>query len=132
MGRRAAIAALAVAVAGLAAATALTWGGSGGGEDAPPPGAPAAQASLDGAALFAAKGCAVCHLAPGRAEGGGVGPDLQNLVSAGATPEYVRESILSPEAVVVAGWGPMPRLEVSDAEADALVAYLLGLTAPRG
>ena len=132
MGRRAAIAALAVAVAGLAAATALTWDGGGGGQDAPPPAAPAARASLDGAALFAAKGCAVCHMAPGRTEGGGVGPDLRNLASAGATPEYVRESILSPGAFVVAGWGPMPRLEVSEAEADALAAYLLGLTAPTG
>jgi cytochrome c551/c552 len=131
VGRRAAIAALAVAVAGLATATALTWGGGGG--DAPPPAThanAAAGAALDGAALFSAKGCAVCHMAPGRTEGGTIGPDLRSLARAGAEPEYVRESILAPEAFVVAGWSPMPRLEVSDAEADALAGYLLGVSAP--
>ena len=129
MRRRAAIAALAVAVVALAVATALAWGR---GDDAPPPAAAPAPAALDGAALFAAKGCAVCHLAPDATGGFGVGPDLRGLPAAAGSrvpglsaPEYVRESILSPGASVVPGFGAMPQLAVSPAEADALVAHLL-------
>ena len=130
MGRRAAIAVLAVAVVGLAAATALTWDG-GGGEPASTPAAPAAEAALGGESLFAAKGCVVCHLGPSRTEGFGIGPDLRSLAASGSRVpgvserEYVRQSILSPAAFVVAGFGAMPQLEVGGAEADALVDYLL-------
>ncbi len=123
--RRTAIAVLAAAVAGLAAATVLVWDG---GEAVPAPVAPAPGAVLDGEALFAAKGCAVCHFGPGRTDGFGIGPDLRGL--AGAAPEYVRESILAPSASVVPGFGAMPDVAVSPAEADALVAYLLDLSAP--
>ena len=130
MGRRAAIAVLTVAVVGLAAATALTWDG-GGGEPASTPAAPAAEAVLDGESLFTAKGCVVCHVGPGRTEGFGIGPDLRSLAASGSRVpglserEYVRQSILSPAAFVVAGFGAMPQLEVGGAEADALVDYLL-------
>ena len=130
MGRRAAIAVLTVAVVGLAAATALTWDG-GGGEPASTPAAPAAEAVLDGESLFTAKGCVVCHVGPGRTEGFGIGPDLRRLAASGSRVpgvserEYVRQSILSPAAFVVAGFGAMPQLEVGGAEAQALVDYLL-------
>ena len=129
MGRRAAIAVLAVAVVGLAAATALTWDRGGGGQ--PAAAAPPAEAVLDGESLFAAKGCVVCHLGPGRTEGFGIGPDLRSLAASGSrvpglsAREYVRQSIVSPAAFVVAGFGAMPQLEVDGPEADALVNHLL-------
>jgi mono/diheme cytochrome c family protein len=129
VGRRAAVTVLALAVAGLATATALTW--DGGGAPAAPPASATAPAALDGAALFQAKGCAVCHMAPGREEGYAIGPDLRGLAASGSrvpgrsAREYARESILSPAAFVVAGFGAMPRLAVSPAEADALAAYLV-------
>ena len=128
--RQAALLALAVAV--LAAATALAWGrGDGGG-----PAAPAGRAAVaDGAAIFRTKGCAVCHLAKGAADGYGIGPDLRGLpATAGSrapgmsAEAYVRQSILDPGAFPPGGeegFEAMPTLPVSPAELDALVAYLL-------
>jgi cytochrome c oxidase subunit 2 len=126
-GRRQA-ALLAVAVAVLAAATALAWGRGGGGE----PAAIASAGALDGAALFIAKGCAVCHLAEGAQDGYGIGPDLRGLpTTAGSRAPgldaegYVRQSIRDPGAYPPGMRGAMPTLPVSPSELDALVAYLL-------
>ena len=132
MGGRRQAALLAVAVAVLAVATALAWG-RGGGDGAPGAGGTAA---LDGAALFVAKGCAVCHLAEGAETGYGIGPDLRGLprtagsrVPGMGAEAYVRRSILEPGAFPPGGGGggfeAMPALPVSPAELDALVAYLL-------
>jgi len=90
-----------------------------------------------GRRLFAAnqKGCAACHqvdpAGPSLA-----GPNMhsgfwgrsENLTS-GETitieEAYVRDSIRNPRARVVAGYEPvMPSIRMSDAELDALVAYL--------
>jgi cytochrome c1 len=137
--RRAAIAALAVAVVVLAAATAIAWDGGGDESElaAPRPTA-LGPAGLDGRGLLAAKGCAVCHFGPGDTEGFEVGPDLRALPAvagarvAGLSAEaYVRESILDPGAFAAPAWGggTMPTVAVTEAEADALVAYLLPTTA---
>jgi hypothetical protein len=126
------VALLAVAVAVLAAATALAWGRGGGERSAPAAGG----AGLDGAALFRTKGCAVCHLAEGAEDGYGIGPDLRGLprTAGGRAPgldaeAYVRQSILEPGAFPPVddpdAVGGMPTLPVTPAELDALVAYLL-------
>jgi cytochrome c oxidase subunit 2 len=105
------------AAAGLAGTTA-----------APAPTTPA------GARLFVAKGCATCHNGPESSARFPVGPDLGavDLVAGGRVegldgPAYVRQSIRSPQAFLVAGFEQqMPTLAVSDEELDALVRYLLG------
>jgi cytochrome c551/c552 len=100
---------------------------------------PAVRAELDGAALFRAKGCSTCHNGPDtRAQFDGF-PDLSDVASfAGSrvpgmsAEDYVAQSIKEPQAFISpafhGGVGPttfMPTLDVSGAEIDALVAYLL-------
>jgi cytochrome c oxidase subunit 2 len=90
-----------------------------------------------GAAAFQKGGCASCHtFAPANATGK-VGPPLDNLAAdarkygRGASPEdYVRDSIVDPNKVLVAGFsaGVMPDNfgdTLSDQEIDALVKFLL-------
>jgi cbb3-type cytochrome oxidase cytochrome c subunit len=83
--------------------------------------------------LFAAKGCASCHVQLQ------VGPSLANLKDRAAktrqgysAEKYVRESVLAPNAFKADGSSgapssEMPTLPVSATELDALVAYLLTL-----
>ena len=107
---------------GLAVATALTWSDSGRN--------PKVAASLgDGPALFAAKGCIGCHVGP---DGSGQGISLVGVPSRAPNldrPDYIRQSITRPGAVISPGGAtspvPMPTLEVSAAEVDALVRYLV-------
>ncbi len=94
---------------------------------------------LDGAALFRAKGCSTCHDGPETDALIDGFPSLVDVASfAGSrrpgysAQEYVAESIKEPGAFFSpafhGGVGPttqMPTLDVSDAEVDALVAYLL-------
>lgn len=135
-------AALAAVVLGVLAGLAWTAGGAGSGE-ASGAGAPVASAAgaatmVDGAAVFRTKGCAVCHSGPDSTSRIGVGPNLAGLATrAGerreglSAREYVVESILAPDAYTVTGFASsgemsgMPRLNVSSAEVDALVSYLL-------
>jgi mono/diheme cytochrome c family protein len=128
------VAAIAAAVA--LAGTWLAWRGDAASEASPDP--------LDGSAVFTAKGCAVCHDAPGttaRLSGfpslvgalewaGDRNPDL-------SADDYVRQSVLSPGEYIspafTAGVGPtdaMPRLRVSPAELDALVDFVLQRSGP--
>ena len=95
--------------------------------------------ALDGAALFRAKGCSTCHDGPETQSLIDGFPSLADVASfAGArkpgytAQEYVAESIKEPGAFFSpafhGGVGPtthMPTLDVSDAEVDALVAYLI-------
>ena len=93
--------------------------------------------ALDSAALFQAKGCASCHDGPDSTALVAVGPDLGDLDEVAGIREpgssaadYVRRSITSPDSYTVPGFpddgmGAMPTLAVSDAEIEALVAYLL-------
>ena len=128
----------AICAVGLGVASLIGWGTTSS-TTAPPASASADAIALDGASLFQAKGCSSCH----------DGPDTKSLVdgfpnlSAAASfagsrkpgytaEEYVAESIRSPgeflSPAFQGGVGPanhMPTLDVSDAEVDALVAYLL-------
>ena len=125
-GRTAAIAA-ALAVAG----TWLAWRGEAASTAGPP--------TFDGAAVFMAKGCAVCHDATGttaRFEGF---PSLVDAADWAAdrnpaltAEEYVRQSLLAPGEYIspafTSGVGPtdaMPILQISPAEVDALVDFVL-------
>ena len=92
---------------------------------APPP-------SEDALAL----GCSSCHSTDGaRSEGptweglAGSTVTLADGTTVTADEDYLRRAILDPQAEVVAGYpAPMPAIEVSDAEADRLVAYIQGLS----
>jgi len=88
-----------------------------------------------GRALAQAKGCVACHSIDGNA---GVGPSWKGLF--GKTEHYadgssaqiddagLRRDIKEPLARVVQGFAPvMPKSELSDAELDALVAYIHAL-----
>ncbi|MGH2379264.1 MAG: c-type cytochrome [Candidatus Limnocylindria bacterium] len=87
-----------------------------------------------GLALFYAKGCVTCHRKAGLEGGHAIGPDLTGLAERAATRRpglsaeaYVRESLRAPTAFTVPGYreGAMPDLALSDAEIDALTAFLL-------
>jgi mono/diheme cytochrome c family protein len=97
-----------------------------------------AQAGLAGARtgdqIFTAAGCASCHTLAKANARGTVGPSLEDLAQAaegqGGSPEdFVRESIVDPDAVVAEGFQPgvMPAFEgrLTDEQLNALVEYLL-------
>jgi mono/diheme cytochrome c family protein len=107
---------------------AIAWSGDDRGSSSPPAVAASTDLVANGRAIFTAKGCVVCH------ERFQVGPDLRGLrARAGARVEgldaeaYVRQSVREPQAFFAGSTSGavMPTLEVSDAELDALVAYLL-------
>ncbi|TME87106.1 MAG: cytochrome c [Chloroflexi bacterium] len=91
--------------------------------------------SVRGRLLFATKGCTGCHthasLPSAHMQ---VGPDLTHLADRAATRvagldarAYVRQSIRDPGAYHVPGYtAVMPDLGLSDADIDALIAFLLG------
>ena len=108
---------------------------------APPPGvtvqptptftpAPTNGGATSGPALLIFHGCAVCHtLAPVPQMKGQDGPELTGVGSKGA--DYIRESILDPNATVVEGFeaGLMPEdfsTRISAEELDTIVSYLAG------
>jgi cytochrome c oxidase subunit II len=95
--------------------------------------------SLSGAALFENLGCETCHRSKG---GGGLqrGPVLQGVFGSQvkladgrtvvADDSYVRESILNPQAKLVAGYDPvMPTFQgqVSEEQLSQLIAYVRSL-----
>jgi mono/diheme cytochrome c family protein len=116
----------------LAVLTVATWNRDGdeASADAPP---------VDGRQLFQAKGCAACHGDPGTdvLNDGGFPSLHAAAVWAGerrrglTAAAYLAESMRRPEAFISPAWkggGPttaMPRLNLTDAEIDALVEYLL-------
>jgi len=126
----AAIGAIALGVASI-----IGWGSTSSAHQS----AATASAELDGASLFRAKGCSSCHNGPDSRSSIDGFPDLSNVASfAGSrvpgisAEDYVAESIKQPQAFISpafhGGVGPttsMPMLDVSGAEVDALVAYLL-------
>ncbi|MGD9703893.1 MAG: c-type cytochrome [Acidimicrobiia bacterium] len=95
--------------------------------------------TLDGAALFKAKGCATCHAGPGSTSQIGSFPSLSDAPAwAGdrrpgmTAAEYIAESIREPAAFIspafVPSGGPtaaMPDLGLTETEIDALVDHLL-------
>jgi mono/diheme cytochrome c family protein len=99
-----------------------------------------AQAGLAGATsgeqIFVAAGCGGCHTFGPAGTKGNIGPSLDDLKAAaekeGKSPEdYVRESIVDPNAVITSGFQPgvMPENfgdRLSDKQLQAVVQYLLG------
>jgi mono/diheme cytochrome c family protein len=88
-----------------------------------------------GEQIFTAAGCAGCHTFSPAGSNGTIGPDLNDLDAAarrfgkGKPPEdYVRESIVKPEAFIVPGFGnAMPSFQgrLTDQQIQALIDYLL-------
>ncbi len=79
-----------------------------------------------GEALFSAMGCVGCHMIDG--EGGAVGPDLTGVVAAKGE-DYVRQSIIAPNAVIADGYteGIMPQNfgeRMSDEQISDIITYL--------
>lgn len=150
---------LAVA-AGVALALTACGGGSAPEPTQAPPAAPAAEPTkvpadvvAKGKEAFNKYGCQACHAIQGFAEGA-VGPALDNLYTdaqkiiasaeykssegkATTVEEYIRESILNPNAFVVAQCptGPCPKGvmiqnfkdQISEPELEALIGYLMTL-----
>ena len=96
---------------------------------------PAAASTHAGADLFMLKGCASCHTGPQTTARLEVGPSLAEVNEwAGerqpgiGARDYVRESIRNPPAFIspaVGNTARMPSLNLTEAEIDALVEYLL-------
>jgi cytochrome c oxidase subunit II len=93
-----------------------------------------AAARQPGALLFQAKGCGGCHSIAGVAETASIGPNLTHLAGVAADRvtglsgmAYVTQSIRQPWAFTVEGFGVgvMPTFDLSDAEVETLVAFLL-------
>ncbi|MGO9836677.1 MAG: c-type cytochrome [Polyangiaceae bacterium] len=97
---------------------------------------PADVAAEQGQRLYAAKGCLACHTTTGAP---GIGPtwkgiwakrESTNVGPVTVDENYVRESILDPQAKIVTGFGPvMPtfRGQISDAEIGELTSYIHSL-----
>lgn len=98
--------------------------GGGGGADAD-----AGETLFAQAVIGTQAGCITCHsLTPDETI---VGPSMAGIASRG-DEAYIRESILNPDASLVDGFpaGTMPQVwadELSDAQLDQIVAYLLTL-----
>lgn len=111
------------------------WLSTGGQAAAAP--APTPESLVEaGRLLFEQRGCASCH----RADGTGPGPALvgvfgsqvrlENGQTVVADESYIRESIVNPNAKVVAGYQPiMPSFQgqLSEEELNQLVAYIRSL-----
>lgn len=96
--------------------------------------------AAEGRDVARTNGCAACH---GRAGEGGPGPaftglfgstvELEDGSTAIADAEYLVESIRDPDAKIVSGYGiVMPTNDLSDAEIEAVVAWIEALAGPAG
>jgi cytochrome c oxidase subunit 2 len=105
------------------------------------PGAENLPVAVAGENVFQAQGCGTCH----RADGSGQGPSLAGLfgrtvtLDSGATivadEGYLRESIVNPQAKIVAGYKPvMPTFQglLSEEDVMRLLAYVKSLKADGG
>ncbi|HSJ84304.1 MAG TPA: c-type cytochrome [Acidimicrobiia bacterium] len=92
--------------------------------------------AIDGRNVFLTKGCTSCHSLEGVSTTGQIGPNLTGLadragdrVEGMEADDYIRQSVLDPEAFVVDGFSPlMPVLPLDTEELDALVEFLLAET----
>ena len=102
------------------------------------PGAAAPAPATAGEALFEQLGCVTCH----RADGKGLGPSLVGLFGStvrlqdgrtvAADENYLRESILTPQAKITAGYQPvMPTFQglIHEEDVMQLIAYIKSLKA---
>ena len=84
-----------------------------------------------GAAVFEGQGCGSCHAFTPAGTRGRTGPNLDELEASARRAgkpleEYVRESIVEPNAYVRPGFQPvMPAFDLPDDQLDALVQYLI-------
>jgi cytochrome c oxidase subunit II len=97
---------------------------------------PADIAAAQGQKIYSNKGCLACHTTTGVP---GVGPSWKgiwgkeestNVGTVKIDENYVRESILDPQAKIVTGFGPvMPtfRGQISDQELNEVIAYIESL-----
>jgi cytochrome c oxidase subunit 2 len=97
---------------------------------------PADVAAVQGQKLYSSKGCVACHTTTGAKL---VGPTWKGIWSKTESTDkgqvtvdenYVRESILDPQAKLVAGFPPtMPtfRGQITDAEIDEIIAFIKSL-----
>jgi cytochrome c oxidase subunit 2 len=97
---------------------------------------PSNVAAEQGQKLYGSKGCLACHTTTGAP---GVGPSWKgiwgkkestNVGEVAVDENYIRESILDPQAKIVKGFGPvMPtfRGQISDAEIGEVTAYIESL-----
>jgi cytochrome c oxidase subunit II len=103
---------------------------------APPAAAGELSGALLGKQLFQDKGCAACHTVDGAP---GVGPTMKGIYGhetemedgahVRADEAHLAAEIREPNQHIVKGFPPvMPQLPLSDAEVDALVAYLKTLS----
>ena len=105
------------------------------------PGEAEVPVAVAGENVFRAQGCGTCH----RADGTGQGPALAGLfgrsvtLASGATvladEGYLRESIVLPQAKIVAGYQPvMPTFQglLSEEDVMRLIAYVKSLRANEG
>jgi cytochrome c oxidase subunit 2 len=115
---------------------ALALAGHGAEQPATSAGAGAAL-ELKGQSLAQSKGCIACHSVDGSP---GVGPSWKGLYGrqetladgsvVAANEEYLKKSIRDPAAQVVKGYPPiMPRIDLSDEETAALLAYIESMKA---
>jgi cytochrome c oxidase subunit 2 len=105
------------------------------------PGESGVPIEVAGEGIFRAQGCGTCH----RADGSGQGPALAGVfgkpvtLASGETviadEGYLRESIVSPQAKMVAGYQPvMPTFQglLSEEDVMRLIAYVKSLKATEG
>ena len=91
------------------------------------------ESASDGRRVFETTACINCHTIRGTAANGRFGPDLTHLMSratiaSGAaenTPENLRVWLKDPDAIKPGSL--MPAMQLSDAELDAVVRYMLSL-----
>lgn len=89
-----------------------------------------------GAQVFASNSCGGCHTLAAANAGGGVGPNLDEVL-VGQSPAFIEESILDPNAQISKGFSPnvMPgeyETQLSAKELKQLVAYLAGVAGKGG
>jgi len=103
-----------------------------------PAAGPGATLQAKGQSLAQSKGCVACHSVDGSA---GAGPSWKGLYGkqetladgsvVAADEDYLRKSIREPSAQIVKGYPPiMPKMELSDDEVAALLAYIEAMKAP--
>jgi cytochrome c553 len=96
------------------------------------PSAPAGDPTA-GKAIVASSGCGTCHTLQDAGANGTVGPNLDDVLK-GKDPDFIRESIVDPNAEIADGFAPgvMPQTygdQLDDKQLSDLVAYLADATA---
>ena len=91
-----------------------------------------AGGASEGKQIFVNSGCGSCHTLAVAGGTGQVGPDLDKVLP-GLSPEFIRKSIVDPNADVTEGYQPnvMPGNfgdQLSGEQLDALVTYLVDAT----